>query len=113
MTGSEESPEYRSRKHAQRADLLLILAGAGRYRRRHIGDLFPVSETVAPAPSRRQPHVGFRLFIIQIFDCLRSISLSNFSLSDLTVRHPPARIIHQRKQRELSHVATFHSVLEE
>jgi hypothetical protein len=26
MTGSEESPDHRSRKHAQRADLLLILA---------------------------------------------------------------------------------------
>jgi hypothetical protein len=26
MTGSEESPDYGSRKHAQRADLLLILA---------------------------------------------------------------------------------------
>ena len=26
MTGSEESPDRRSRKHAQRADLLLVLA---------------------------------------------------------------------------------------
>jgi hypothetical protein len=26
MTGSEESPDSRSRKHAQRADLLLILS---------------------------------------------------------------------------------------